>query len=198
MILKVLDLKFVRENIKRVKEQTEQRGLDIDLDEFVRLDIERRDLLQEAESLKFQRNTVSEKIARLKKEKKDASPEINAMQEVSQKIKELDRKLSEKEYLLNQILLNMPNMPHSSVVVGYTENDNPEIRKWGEIPRFAFKPKPHWDIGEGLNILDFERASKITGARFALYIGWGARLERALINFMLVSRPSNFCVNGIR
>ncbi|MFA4910461.1 MAG: serine--tRNA ligase, partial [Desulfobacteria bacterium] len=121
----MLDLKFVRENIKKVKEQTEQRGLDLDLDEFIRLDIERRDLLQEAESLKFQRNTVSEKIARLKKEKKDAFSEITAMQEVSQRIKELDRKLSEKEYLLNQILLNMPNMPHSSVAVGYSEKDNP-------------------------------------------------------------------------
>ena len=181
----MLDLKFVRENIKKVKEQTEQRGLNLDLDEFIRLDIERRDLLQEAESLKFQRNTVSEKIARLKKEKKDAFSEITAMQEVSQRIKELDRKLSEKEYLLNQILLNMPNMPHSSVAVGYSEKDNPEIKRWGEIPVFAFKPKPHWDIGEELNILDFERASKITGARFVLYMGWGARLERALINFML-------------
>lgn len=181
----MLDLKFVRENIKKVKEQTEQRGLDLDFDEFISLDIERRDILQEAESLKFQRNTVSEKIARLKKDKKDAFLEITAMQEVSQRIKELDRKLSEKEYLLNQILLNMPNMPHSSVAVGYSEKDNLEIREWGEIPRFAFKPKPHWDIGEGLNILDFERASKITGARFTLYIGWGARLERALINFML-------------
>ncbi|MFH2013143.1 MAG: serine--tRNA ligase [Pseudomonadota bacterium] len=181
----MLDLKFVRENIKKVKEQTEQRGIDLDFDEFVRLDVERRDLLQETESLKYQRNTVSEKIARLKKEKQDASSDITAMQDVSQRIKELDRKLSEKENLLNQILLNIPNMPHTSVAVGYSEEDNLEIKKWGEIPEFSFKPKPHWDLGEELNILDFERASKITGARFTLYRGLGARLERALINFML-------------
>lgn len=182
----MLDLRFVRENIDRVKEQARQRGLDLDLDEFIRRDSERRDLLQEVEALRSQRNTASDKIARLKKEKKNASSEITAMQEVSRRIKDLDSKLVEKEQLLNQILLNIPNMPDSSVAVGKGEDDNPEIKKWGGIPEFHnFKPRPHWDIGEKLDILDFERASRITGARFTLYKGWGAKLERALINFML-------------
>ncbi|MFH1625076.1 MAG: serine--tRNA ligase [Pseudomonadota bacterium] len=181
----MLDLKFVRENMDRVKEMIGQRGQSLDLEEFVCLDAERRDLLQEAETLRFQRNTVSDEIARLKKENKDASAQITAMREVSLRIKELDSKLSEKENLLNQILLIIPNLPHSSVTVGRGEGDNPEIKRWGKIPEFSFEPKPHWDIGEELDILDFERASKITGARFALYKGWGAKLERALINFML-------------
>lgn len=181
----MLDLKFVRENVDTIKEKIRQRGQQLDLEEFVRLDSERRDLLQESESLRFQRNTVSEKIAKLKKKKKDASSEIAAMREVSQRIKELDVGLSEKERLVNEILLNLPNMPHSSVAIGKSEEDNPEIKRKGVIPDFTFKPKPHWNIGEQLDILDFERAAKITGARFTLYKGLGARLERALINFML-------------
>jgi seryl-tRNA synthetase len=181
----MLDLRFVRENIEEVKEQIKQRGVALDLDAFVRLDFERRDLLQEAEGLKFQRNTVSEKIARLKKDKKDASSEIAAMREVAQKIKELDGKLNERENALNRILMYLPNMPHPSVPIGSNEEDNTEIKRWGEIPRFHFNPMAHWDIGEKLGILDFERASKITGARFTLLKGWGAKLERALINFML-------------
>ncbi|MDY7031258.1 MAG: serine--tRNA ligase [Thermodesulfobacteriota bacterium] len=181
----MLDLRFVRDNKDRVEECNRQRGVDLDLNEFIQLDSERRDLLQEAETLKFKRNTVSEEIALLKKEKKDASSEIAAMREVSLRIKELDNALSEKEQLLNQMLLNMPNIPHSSVKEGKGEDDNPEVRRWGNIHEFGFDPEPHWNVGEKLGILDFERASKITGARFALYKDLGARLERALINFML-------------
>lgn len=182
---RMLDLRFVRENIEEVKEQIRQRGVVLDLEAFARLDSERRDLLQEVEGLKFQRNTVSEKIASLKKDKKDASSEIAAMREVAQKIKELDGKLKEQEDALNQIMMDLPNTPHSSVPIGSNEEDNIEIKRWGEIPEFHFNPMTHWDIGEKLGILDFERASKITGARFTLYKGWGAKLERALINFML-------------
>lgn len=181
----MLDLRFVRENIDRVKAQAKQRGMDLDLDVFIKLDSERRDLLQEVETLRFQRNTVSEKIARLKKEGKDSAAEIFAMREVSRRIKELDSKLVEKEKPLDLMILNIPNMPHTSVVVGKGEEENPELRKWGKPPEFHFKPKPHWDLGEELDILDFERASKITGARFTLYKGWGAKLERSLVNFML-------------
>ncbi len=180
----MLDLRFVRENIDRVKAQAKQRGMDLDLDVFIKLDSERRDLLQEVETLRFQRNTVSEKIARLKKEGKDSAAEIFAMREVSRRIKELDSKLVEKEKPLDLMILNIPNMPHTSVVVGKGEDENPELRKWGKSPEFHFKPKPHWDLGEELDILDFERASKITGARFTLYKGWGAKLERSLVNFM--------------
>ena len=125
----MLDLRFVRDNKDRVEECNRQRGVDLDLNEFIQLDSVRRDLLQEAETLKFKRNTVSEEIALLKKEKKDASSEIAAMREVSLRIKELDNALSEKEQLLNQMLLNMPNIPHSSVKEGRGEDDNPEIRR---------------------------------------------------------------------
>jgi len=182
---KVLDLRFVRENIDSVREQTQHRGLHLDLTEFIKLDSERRDILQEAEALRFKRNTVSEEIARLKKQKKEASSEIAAMRDVSHRIKDLDIRLSEKEQLIHESMLNIPNMPHSSVKAGEGEEDNLEVERWGDIPKLPFHPKPHWDIGEGLGILDFERAAKITGSRFALYKGWGARLERALINFML-------------
>ena len=181
----MLDLRFVRENIDKVREQAQQRGLRLDLDEFVKRDLERRDLLQEAERLKFKRNIVSEEIAGLKREKKDASSEIAAMRDVSLRIKDLDSRLSEKEQRINEVLLNIPNMPHSSVDVGKCDRDNREVKRWGEIREFPFQPKPHWDIGEKLGILDFDRAAKITGARFALYKGRGATLERALVNFML-------------
>jgi seryl-tRNA synthetase len=181
----MLDLRFVRENIDLVKRKMEERGLAVDLNDFVKVDSEWRDVLREVEQLRYERNSVSEKIAQLKKEKKDASEEIKAMREVSQKIKELEVRLEEKENSLRQILLMIPNIPHETVAPGKCSDDNPEIRKWGEMPQFSFPPKPHWEIGETLGILDFERGAKITGARFTLYWGLGARLERALINFML-------------
>ena len=181
----MLDLKYVRDHIDEIREKTEQRGDEVDFDSFLELDILRRELLKEVESLRYQKNTVSDTIAKLKKEKKDASQEIENMRELSQRIKDLDNRLQDKEAALKDLMLIIPNIPHSSVVVGKSSEDNPEIRKWGEVPQFPFEPKPHWEIGENLRILDFERAAKITGARFTLYRGLGARLERALINFML-------------
>ncbi|MBW2182865.1 MAG: serine--tRNA ligase [Deltaproteobacteria bacterium] len=181
----MLDLKYVRDHIDEIREKTEQRGAEVDFDSFLELDILRRELLKEVESLRYQKNTVSDTIAKLKKEKKDASQEIENMRALSQRIKDLDDKLQDKEAALKDLMLIIPNIPHSSVAVGKSSEDNPEIRKWGEVPQFPFEPKPHWEIGENLRILDFERAAKITGARFTLYRGLGARLERALINFML-------------
>lgn len=141
--------------------------------------------MKEVESLRYQKNTVSDTIAKLKKEKKDASQEIENMRALSQRIKDLDNKLQDTEAALKDIMLIIPNIPHSSVAIGKSSEDNPEVRRWGEAPQFSFKPRPHWEIGENLRILDFDRAAKMTGARFALYRGQGARLERALINFML-------------
>ena len=181
----MLDLRYVRDHIDEIREKTEQRGAEVDFDNFLELDVLRRELLKEVESLRYQKNTVSDTIAQLKKEKKDASQEIENMRVLGQRVKDLDNKLQDKEAALKDLMLIIPNIPHASVAVGKGSEDNPEIRKWGEVPQFSFKPKPHWEIGENLRVLDFDRAAKMTGARFALYRGPGARLERALINFML-------------
>ena len=181
----MLDLRYVRDHIDEIREKTEQRDAEVDFDSFLELDVLRRQLLKEVESLRYQKNTVSDTIAQLKKEKKDASQEIENMRALSQRIKELDNKLQDTEAALKDIMLIIPNIPHSSVAIGKSSEDNPEVRRWGEAPQFSFKPRPHWEIGENLRILDFDRAAKMTGARFALYRGQGARLERALINFML-------------
>lgn len=181
----MLDLKYVRDHIDEIREKTEQRGTEVDLNNFLELDASRRELLKEVESLRYQKNTVSDSIAQLKRERKDASQEIEDMRGLSQRIKELDNKLQNKDAVLKELMLIIPNIPHSSVAVGKSSEDNPEIKRWGEAPRFSFKPKPHWEIGENLRILDFDRAAKITGARFTLYHGLGAKIERALINFML-------------
>ena len=181
----MLDLKFVRDNFERVSQMLRNRHMDLDLQPFLELDAKRRDILREAEELKHRRNVESEEIAGLKKAKHDASEHIEAMKTVSQKIKLLDQELSEIETRFRDLLLVIPNMPHESVVVGADENDNPVVKKWGEPPVLDFTPKAHWDIGESLEILDFERAARMTGARFALYRGLGAALERALISFML-------------
>ena len=181
----MLDIKYLRDHIDEVKERVGTRGTTIDWESFLKLDAARRELLQEVESLRCQRNEVSEKIASMKKEKKDASQEIENMRTVSQRIKELDGILQDREAALNGLLLTIPNMPHASVAAGNSSEDNPEIKRWGELPQFTFEPKAHWDIGENLGILDFDRGAKITGARFTLYCGAGAQLERALINFML-------------
>lgn len=181
----MLDLRYVRDHIDEIREKTEQRDAEVDFDSFLELDVLRRQLLKEVESLRYQKNTVSDTIAKLKKEKKDASQEIENMRALSQRIKDLDNKLQDTEAALKDIMLIIPNIPHSSVAIGKSSEDNPEVRRWGEAPQFSFKPKPHWEIGENLRILDFDRAAKMTGARFALYRGQGARLERALINFML-------------
>jgi len=181
----MLDIRFIRENIDLVRKKMEERGQDIDLDKFSDLDRERRDILQEVEVLRSERNKVSKEIGKRKQNKEDASDLIAKMSEVSARIKKLDESLKETESNLQDLIMIIPNIPHESVVYGTGEEDNPVVRTWGEKPIFDFEPKPHWDIGEDLNILDFARGAKIAGARFTLYRGMGARLERALINFML-------------
>jgi seryl-tRNA synthetase len=181
----MLDLKYTREHLEEVKEKIGRRGQPVDWERFAQLDAERRQILQESESLRAQRNQVSDVIAEKKKKKLDATEEIGRMKEVSNRIKELETGLVEKEEALQGLMLTIPNIPHESVALGQGDRDNPEIRRWGRLPDFSFAPKPHWDIGEALDILDFNRGAKITGARFTLYKGLGARLERALLNFML-------------
>lgn len=181
----MLDLRFIRENIDAVQEMLKNRGSDIDLQEFVKLDSERRELLSEVEMLKNKRNTESAEIARRKKAGEDASEIIAEMGEVSAKIKELDAKLSELEEKVNYFQMTIPNMYHSSTPIGKDEEENVEIRRWGEPRKFDFEPKEHWEIGEKLGILDFERGAKLGGSRFTIYRGAAARLERALISFML-------------
>ena len=180
----MLDPKYLRENLESVEQRLATRGGAVTLGNFRELDSRRRELLREAESLKAVRNAASEEISRIK-DKSQAQPRIAEMREVSARIKVLDEELRSVDDELQGVLLTIPNIPHESVSVGASEADNREVRQWGEPPRFGFTPKPHWEIGEGLGILDFERGAKLTGARFTLYRGAGARLERALINFML-------------
>lgn len=181
----MLDLAFVRDNLDHVKQKLADRGAPNLLDDFESLDRERRKLLVEAETLKARRNKVSDEIAALKKQKQDASALIAEMKQAGAEIAELDRKAKAEDEKLQEILQRIPNMPHESVPIGKSAEDNQEIRRWGEPRTFDFEPKAHWDIGPELGILDFDRAAKITGARFAVYYGAGARLERALANFML-------------
>ena len=179
----MLELKFMRENVEMLKEVLKNRNNSIDMDAFVALDSKRREVLSEVENLK--RDNVSAEIASLKKEKKDANHLIEKMGGVSAKIKELDAELAEIDAELTHIQMTIPNVYHSSTPIGPDEDHNVEIRKWGEPKKFDFEPKPHWEIGENLGILDFERGAKLSGSRFVLYRGAAARLERALINFML-------------
>jgi seryl-tRNA synthetase len=181
----MLDIRFVRDNSDIVQNMLEQRGYDMELQPILALDQQRREAIQEVESLKHERKVVTDQIAEMKKKGEDASSIISRMRQVSQRIKDLDGKLSEIEEELHRSLLLIPNVPHESVPVGKDENDNPVVKRWGEISQFSFSPKNHWELGESLGILDFKRAAKITGARFTLYWGLGAQLERALINFML-------------
>jgi len=182
----MLDIRRIRNNPEEVREALIKRGEDTSiLDEFLVLDEKRRTLLYEVEQLKNKRNVVSEEIARLKKEGKNAEDLISQMKEVSQRIKEMEDNVSEVENQLERVLLRIPNIPHESVPVGKSEEDNVEVRRWGEPPKFDFEPKAHWDLGVNLGILDFETAGKVTGSRFTFYKGLGAKLERALINFML-------------
>ncbi|TDO86492.1 seryl-tRNA synthetase [Halanaerobium saccharolyticum] len=181
----MLDMRFIRENPEVLEKAMEKRNMESPIAKFKELDDKRRDLLYEAEQLKHKRNVNSDKIGELKRNGEDASDLISEMQEVSARIKELDQKVGEVESELNDLLLAIPNIPHESVPVGTDEEDNKEIRKWGEPRDFDFEDKAHWDIGEDLDILDFERGGKVTGTRFTFLKGAGARLERALINFML-------------
>lgn len=181
----MLDLKFVRDHIEPVRRMLHDRQVDLDLESFLGLDEERRQLLREVEELKRRRNLASDGIAQMKQARQDATSQIEEMREVSQRIKNLDQQLAAVQEKLDEILLLIPNMPHPSVAVGKDEHDNPVVKVWGQPPEFDFQPKPHWDVAESLGILDFERAARMTGARFALYWGIGAALERALISFML-------------
>ena len=181
----MLDLKHLRENWDAVAKSLGTRGGSFHLEQLKMVDGQRRDLLGEVEQLKGKRNKASQEIGRLQKNKEDASLLIKEMKEVSSRIKDLDSTLSEIEEDLHGQLLTLPNIPHSDVPVGQSEEDNEEVKVWSQKPDFDFTPKPHWEVGESLGILDFERGAKITGARFTLYRGAGARMERALINFML-------------
>jgi seryl-tRNA synthetase len=181
----MLDIKLVRSNPDLVKEALANRGVNVSLDEFLGLDEERRKMLVEVEKLKNKRNVVSEEVGRLKKAGQPADDIVLEMRQVSQSIKDMDEKVKDIEEQLQRILLTIPNLPHESVPVGKDENDNPEVRRWGKTREFAFKPKAHWDLAEDLDILDFERGGKVSGTRFSFFKGMGARLERALINFMM-------------
>jgi seryl-tRNA synthetase len=181
----MLDLKFVRSNPQKVQEALASRGAKVSLTEFLQLEEQRRQKLFIVEQMKNRRNVVSEEIGRLKKAGKDAPDVVGEMRDLSRLIKDIDEEIKEIEGRLQVILLDIPNIPHESVPVGEDAADNPVIRTWGQPRDFGFAPKPHWEIGEGLNILDFERGGKVTGARFCFYRGLGAKLERAVISFML-------------
>ncbi|ECB9774174.1 serine--tRNA ligase [Listeria monocytogenes] len=182
----MLDVKLLRNNFDEVKQKLQNRGEDLgEFEKFGELDKRRRTLIVETEALKSQRNEVSQEIAKLKREKQDADAKIEEMRVVGDRIKTLDIELREIDEKLDMILMSIPNIPHESTPVGESEDDNVEIRKWGEVREFDFEPKAHWDIGTDLDILDFENAAKVTGSRFVFYKKLGARLERALINFMM-------------
>ncbi|CAM3292698.1 serine--tRNA ligase [Filibacter tadaridae] len=182
----MLDIKKVRNNFDKVKEKLSKRGENLaDFDKFGGLDEKRRELIAKVEQLKAERNEASQKVAEMKRNKENADDVIVRMREVGDEIKVLDEELNKIEEDLNYIMMRIPNIPHESVPVGDSEDDNVEVRTWGQKPEFNFEAKPHWEIGTDLNLLDFERAAKVTGSRFVFYRGLGARLERALINFML-------------
>ncbi|HBM3726140.1 TPA: serine--tRNA ligase [Listeria innocua] len=182
----MLDVKLLRNNFEEVKQKLQNRGEDLgEFEKFGELDKRRRTLIVETEALKSQRNEVSQEIAKLKREKQDADAKIEEMRVVGDRIKTLDIELREIDEKLDTILMSIPNIPHESTPVGESEDDNVEIRKWGEVREFDFEPKAHWDLGTDLDILDFENAAKVTGSRFVFYKKLGARLERALINFMM-------------
>jgi seryl-tRNA synthetase len=185
MVTFMLELKFVRQNLKQIETSLENRGESADLESFIDCDAQRKTLLLEIEDLRHRRNVVSEKIAAMKRNKENADSLVAEMRQVADRIKVLDQDLSENEGKINHILFRIPNLPHHSVPIGKDSSENPVINKVGSVPNFDFEPQPHWVLGENLKIFDFETASKITGARFPLYLGAGARLERALINFML-------------
>ena len=180
----MLDMKYIRENLDEAERRLATRGGGPYLEEFRRLDSARRALLLESETLKARKNSVSEEIGKVK-DKSLVQDKILEMRDVSARIKEVDERLKQEDEALQNLLMTVPNLPHPATPLGGSENDNVEVRSWGNPPAFSFTAKPHWELGEALGILDFERGAKITGARFTLYRGAGARLERALTNFML-------------
>lgn len=181
----MLDIKFVRDNPEVVQQALANRGTAVNLDSFLALEKKRREVLSEVEALKSRRNTVSQEVSRLKRARENADELIVQMRGVGDQIATLDSQVKEIETALQEIIMTIPNIPHASVPVGKDENDNPEMRKWGTPRQFDFEPLPHWEIGEKLGILDFERGGKVSGARFTFYRGLGSRLERSLISFML-------------
>jgi seryl-tRNA synthetase len=181
----MLDIKFIRENKELVQKGAASKNIEINIDEVFILDDKRRTLIQEGDSLKAKRNQVSAQVGKIKRESGDATAVIAEMESVKNRIQEIDPELRDLETKLNGILLTIPNVPHSSVPFGKTPNDNQEIFRWGELPKSEFPFKPHWELAEKHGILDFSRGAKVSGAGFPFYIGKGATLERALINFFL-------------
>ncbi len=181
----MLDLKFIRENLEVVKQAIVNKREKVDLDKLVALDLQRRDLLQEVEKLKQERNRVSQEIGKLKKAGEVADQQIAEMGTVANRVKDLDIEVRRVEAEIRDIQVWIPNIPHESTPIGTTEDDNKGIRTWGEPTEMDFKPKPHWEIGENLGIIDLARGAKVSGSGFVTYTGLGARLERALINWML-------------
>jgi seryl-tRNA synthetase len=179
------DLNYFREHLDVFAEMAKKRGTRLDLDAFRTLDKERRELITTTEQLKAQRNKANDEIATLKKAKQPADEKIAEMKQVSERIKQGDERIAQLDATQREFLLTIPNVPHSSVPLGHGAEGNVEVRRWGMPPKFDFTPKPHWEVGERAGILDLADATKITGARFAVYKGWGARLERALANFFL-------------
>ena len=181
----MLEIKFVRNHLEEIKNMLSSRGMEADMGLFESCDASRRSMLLEVEEMRHRRNVVSDKIAEMKKRGENTDDIVSEMREVSSRIKIIERSLAENEETIDAILMALPNVPHVSVPRGKDDTQNPVVKTVGTPPSFSFEPKAHWTLGENLNILDFNRAAKITGSRFPLYMGDGARLERALINFML-------------
>jgi seryl-tRNA synthetase len=181
----LLDLKFIRSHQEIVKEALAKRSNDFELEQVLVWDERRRSIISESEKLKNSRNTLSQEVGRLKAAKQDATELMDEVRGISRQIKEMDQELADLDERLNQELLLIPNIPHETVPVGTDEEDNVVLRVEGEPPQFSFEPQPHWDIGENLDILDFTRGVKIAGSRFTVLKGWAAKLERAIVNFML-------------
>src|SRR5579872_4175171 len=179
------DLSFFRTNIDAIAKRLADRGFKLDIEAFRTLDAERRAALSESEKLKAQKNAESQEIGKLKRAGQDASERQLRVREMDERIGALDKKAEALDNEFRLLMAGVPNTPHASVPTGTSEADNVEVRRWGQPPAFSFAPKAHWDLGPELGILDFDRAAKVTGARFAVYWGLGAKLERALINFML-------------
>ena len=179
------DLSFFRNSLDAIAIRLADRGFSLDVETFRKLDAERRAAFTESEQLKAQRKTESQEIGKLLKGGKDASDRQRQVREIGDRATALEERAKELDENFRQLMAGVPNTPHASVPTGKSADDNVEVRRWGTPPAFAFEPKAHWDLGPKLGILDFERAAKITGARFAVYWGMGAKLERALINFML-------------
>ncbi len=187
----MLDIRYVVENTESVKRALAGRNGEFPVDKAVELELKRREIIREVEALKARRNSESAKVAQLKREKQNADEIIADMQKIGGQIKELDDKLAVVEAELKDAMLSIPNLPHATTPVGKSDADNVEVRKWGEPTKFGFSPKPHWELGEELGILDWPRAAKITGARFTVYRGAAARLERSVISLMLDLHTSN-------